>query len=148
MYLFSWSHDNHTLKMSIRLLNDTDIPLEHAEIGMFVAEGGTILSLHPFATEHGRCILDGESMELHKTGAQFVAVYLENVHSVSSYSAFFVYSGNRLAEIREELLDRLAWDGEHVPTIEFYLSRSGATKRQLCGPILSKHVDSVYVYMR
>ncbi len=134
--------------MSIRLLNGTDISLEHAEIGMFVAEGGEILSLHPFATEHGRCIHDGKLVELHKSGAQFVAVYLENMNSVSSYAAFFIYFGNRLADIHEELLDRLAWDGEHLPSIVFYLSRRGVTKRELCGAILSKHVDSVYVYMK
>ena len=87
-------------------------------------------------------------IEVYKTDDQRVTVYLENVHGVPSYSAFFVFHGNTLADLREELLDRLEWSGEHLPSIEFYTSRMGVVKRRLCGPLLGRNIDSVYVYMK
>lgn len=134
--------------MSLRLSNNTLIPFNRAEIGMFVAEGGEVLSLNPFVTSLNRCILDGELIELHKSNNHFVAVYLENVRDVTSYNVYFVFKGNTVAELREELLDRLGSSSEYLPTIEIYTSRSGAFRKPVQGPVLSKQVDSVYVYMK
>ena len=135
--------------MSLRLENNTTIPLKYATVGMLVEKGGEILSLTPFITSLGQCVLNEEVIELHKTGDQRVAVYLENVRDVTSYNAYFVFHGNTVAELREELLDRLGWSSEYLPTIEFYTSRSGAFRRPVSGGhVLSKKVDSVYVYMK
>lgn len=131
----------------IRLANGDSISVKKAEIGMVAAEGGEITSVVPFVTAHNACILNDEWIELHPTGDQTVAVYLENLHDVSSYSAYFIFRGNTIEELREELIDRLGWNSEHVPTIVFYTSRSGMV-RHISKPILSKHVDSVYVFMK
>ena len=134
--------------MSLLLSDNTTIPLKNAEVGMFVKDGGEILSLNPFVTSLNHCIIDDKDIELHKAGDHFIAVYLENVHDVSSYNAYFIFRGNITDDLRSELLDRLGWNAEFIPTVEIYTSRSGISKRRQAGPILSKQVDSVYVYMK
>lgn len=135
--------------MSLRLENGTLIPLKHAKVGMLLAEGGEILSMNPFVTSLNRCILNDEVIELDKTGEQQITVYLENVRDMTSHNAYFVFHGNTVAELYEELLDHLGWSSEYLPTIEFYTSRSGGFRRPvLCKHVLSKKVDFVYVCMK
>ena len=134
--------------MSLLLSDGTTIPFKMAQLGMCVEAGGEILSLSPFTTTHDCCIIDNERIELSKPAAQYVAVYLENVRDISSYSAYFIFRGNTVEDLRAELLDRLGWNAEFIPTIEIYTSRCGVSKRRQSGPILNKQTDSVYVYMK
>jgi hypothetical protein len=133
--------------MALLLENGTQIPFPDVYVGI-MAEGGKITSLIPFATSGGYCVIDGNRVNLHSTGEQFIAVYLENVSDIYSHICLFVFWGNTTEELKSQLIDRLQWDAEHIPTIEFYASRLGVPARKKLGPVIDAMVDSVYVYMR
>jgi len=133
--------------MALLLENGTQIPFPDAHVGI-MAEGGEITSLIPFVTSGEYCVIDGNRVNLHSTGEQFIAVYLENVRDIYSHTCLFVFWGNTTEELKTQLIDRLQWNAEHIPTIEFYASRLGVPARKKLGPVIDATVNSVYVYMR
>jgi hypothetical protein len=76
-----------------------------------------------------------------------VAVYLENAHDICSYSPFFHYSGTDLADLCDEVRDRLAIPSGVKVRMDVYDKRVGIFHRKRL-TVLSQEAENVYVVLK
>jgi hypothetical protein len=76
-----------------------------------------------------------------------VAVYLENAHDISSYSPFFHYNGTDLADLCDEVRDRLAIPSGVKVRMDVYDKRVGTFYRKRL-TALTNTMENVYVVLK
>ena len=76
-----------------------------------------------------------------------VAVYLENAHDISSYSPYFYYNGTDIADLCDEVRDRLGVPHGVKVRVEIYDKRIGSFHRKLL-KTLPQSVENVYVMLK
>ena len=76
-----------------------------------------------------------------------VAVYLENAHDISSYSPYFHFNGTDIADLCDEVRDRLGISSGVKVGVIIYDKRIGTFHRKQL-KVLPQGIENVYVALK